>query len=194
MVKDDASESGSRTTGTTSDCSKPANYVVSPRELSLRLHELIQSRLETRIKELEIALSHRENRVGVQHQHSIVSARRFSYSGTESSSTHHSPTCICDEHDKREDEPSTGNSFCNDGESGTNRTQNGDYDSISHHGVITGEDRSPNLVQDMQRLTSLMSNEDSMSEDEGSDESELLLIKQIVERRRSGSSFNFKID
>lgn len=192
MVKDDASESGSRTTDTTSDCSKPANYAVSPWELTMRLHELIESRLETRIKELEIAISHRENRVGVQH--SIVSGRRFSYSGTESSSTHHSPTCICDEHDKRDDGPSTGNSFSKDGESGTNRTQNGDYDSISHHGVITGEDRSPNLVQDMQRLMSLMSNEDSMSEDEGSDESELLLIKQIIERRKSGSSFNFKID
>ncbi|KAH6807253.1 hypothetical protein C2S51_028361 [Perilla frutescens var. frutescens] len=169
------SESGRSTTGTRTDGSKPANYAVSPWELSLRLHELIESRLETRIKELEIALSHSDNRVEDY-------GRRFSCSETESSSTHHSPTCICDEHDKGEDEPS------NDGESGSHvidqgtrsssRIQNGDYyDSISHHG---GEDRSPN--------------EDSMSEDEGSDESEMLLIKQIIERRRSGSSFNFKMD
>ncbi|KAH6798703.1 hypothetical protein C2S51_035187 [Perilla frutescens var. frutescens] len=170
-----ASESGRSTTVTGTDGSKPANYAVSPWELSLRLHELIELRLETRIKELEIALSHSENRVGDY-------GRRFSCSETESSSTHHSPTCICDEHDKGEDEPS------NDGESGSHiddqgtrsssRIQNGDYyDSISHY---DGEERSPN--------------EDSMSEDEGSDDSEMLLIKQIIERRRSGSSFNFKID
>lgn len=33
-----------------------ANYAVSPRELSLRLHEVIQSRLEERVKELETEL------------------------------------------------------------------------------------------------------------------------------------------
>ena len=32
------------------------NYTVSPRELSLRLHDVIQSRLEARIEELENAL------------------------------------------------------------------------------------------------------------------------------------------
>ncbi|KAF5734119.1 hypothetical protein HS088_TW16G00561 [Tripterygium wilfordii] len=32
------------------------NYVVSPRELSLRLHEVVQSRLEERVEELETAL------------------------------------------------------------------------------------------------------------------------------------------
>ncbi|CAA6662945.1 unnamed protein product [Spirodela intermedia] len=42
----------------------PANYAVSPRQLSLRLHELIQSQLEDRIKELEEALSHSQRRGG----------------------------------------------------------------------------------------------------------------------------------
>ncbi|KAL9170450.1 hypothetical protein ABFS82_04G146300 [Erythranthe guttata] len=35
---------------------RSVNYAVSPRELSLRLHEVIQTRLEERIKELETAL------------------------------------------------------------------------------------------------------------------------------------------
>ncbi|XVE54693.1 hypothetical protein DITRI_Ditri03aG0102500 [Diplodiscus trichospermus] len=39
------------------------NYVVSPRELSLRLHEVIQSRLEERVKELETALQKSQGKV-----------------------------------------------------------------------------------------------------------------------------------
>lgn len=37
-----------------------ANHAVSPRELSLRLHEVIQSRLEEQVKELEIQLQNSE--------------------------------------------------------------------------------------------------------------------------------------
>ncbi|XP_022852159.1 uncharacterized protein LOC111373815 [Olea europaea var. sylvestris] len=58
---DYASESGRDGTKTATDCSQPINYAVSPRELSLRLHELIESRLEAHIKELEIALEYSEN-------------------------------------------------------------------------------------------------------------------------------------
>ncbi|XP_010547751.1 PREDICTED: uncharacterized protein LOC104819401 [Tarenaya hassleriana] len=39
------------------------NYAVSPRELSLRLHEVINSRLEERIKELEVALRESQREV-----------------------------------------------------------------------------------------------------------------------------------
>ncbi|KAL1551130.1 hypothetical protein AAHA92_19010 [Salvia divinorum] len=183
---DDATESESRTTDTTADCSKPVNYSVSPWELSLRLHELIESRLEARIKDLEIALSQSKNRVGIQHR--IVSGRRYSYSETESSSAHHSPTCICDEHAMREDEPSE-----NDGESGSNSIDRGGR---STNGLQNGNCDSmkdmPQIWDNKQTFMSLHTNEDSMSEDEGSDESEMLLIKQILERRKSGSGFNFK--
>lgn len=41
----------------------PANYAVSPHELSLRLHEVIQNQLETRVKELEIALENSQMKV-----------------------------------------------------------------------------------------------------------------------------------
>lgn len=50
------------------------NYAVSPRELSVRLHEVIQSRLEERIQELEAALqsSQREVRVvELEHKESL---------------------------------------------------------------------------------------------------------------------------
>ncbi|CAK9312229.1 unnamed protein product [Citrullus colocynthis] len=39
------------------------NYTVSPRELSLRLHDVIQSRLEARIKELETALQNNHKKL-----------------------------------------------------------------------------------------------------------------------------------
>ncbi|KAI3467245.1 hypothetical protein Pfo_023908 [Paulownia fortunei] len=227
------SESGNETTDTTTNCYQPVNYAVSPWELSLRLHELIESRLETHIKELEIALGSSQNRVQFLGSQSIFSGRRFPYSETESSSTHHYPTCICDEHAKREDVPSAENFSSNYvdaykepngillrvtdkdqenevGESSSKAVDqgkhpideiwNGEYDSISHHSVIMEEDRSLDLVEDMpeigdkQRSKSFMPNEDCVSEDEGTDESEMLLIKQIVERRKSGSSFNLKID
>ncbi|XP_027921925.1 uncharacterized protein LOC114179706 isoform X2 [Vigna unguiculata] len=41
----------------------PVNYAVSPHELTLRLHEVIQSRLEGRVKELEIALENSQRKL-----------------------------------------------------------------------------------------------------------------------------------
>ncbi|KAK7411338.1 hypothetical protein VNO78_02771 [Psophocarpus tetragonolobus] len=41
----------------------PANYAVLPHELSLRLHEVIQSQLEQRVNELEIALENSQRKV-----------------------------------------------------------------------------------------------------------------------------------
>jgi len=41
----------------------PVNYAVLPHELSLRLHEVIQSQLEQRMKELEIALENSQRKV-----------------------------------------------------------------------------------------------------------------------------------
>ncbi|KOM33178.1 hypothetical protein LR48_Vigan01g273400 [Vigna angularis] len=41
----------------------PVNYAVSPHELTLRLHEVIQSRLEGRVQELEIALENSQRKL-----------------------------------------------------------------------------------------------------------------------------------
>uniref|UniRef100_A0A0E0BUF0 Uncharacterized protein n=1 Tax=Oryza glumipatula TaxID=40148 RepID=A0A0E0BUF0_9ORYZ len=48
------------------DYTHDANYPVSPRDLSLRLHKVIQQRLEERIKELETALAQSEKQTQVQ--------------------------------------------------------------------------------------------------------------------------------
>ncbi|CAN8264850.1 unnamed protein product [Cochlearia groenlandica] len=45
---------------------EPGNYAVSPRELSLRLHKVINSRLEKRITELETALQESQRKVEQQ--------------------------------------------------------------------------------------------------------------------------------
>lgn len=55
------SESNQDARGTSPTCS--ANYAVSPRELSLHLHEVIQSRLQERVKELETALQNSQRKV-----------------------------------------------------------------------------------------------------------------------------------
>lgn len=68
----DSSESDSNTSGTWTVQSKPANYSVSPRELTSRLHEVIESRLEARIKELETALLRSQNRAcSLETQHKL---------------------------------------------------------------------------------------------------------------------------
>lgn len=57
FAKEDANESSSTST------THSANYAVSPTELTLRLHEVIQSRLENRIQELELALENSQRKV-----------------------------------------------------------------------------------------------------------------------------------
>lgn len=66
------------------------HYAVSPRELSLRLHEVIQSRLEARIIELEAALQKRPHSM---QQECIISMREL-YSEVGSLSTQQSPISV----------------------------------------------------------------------------------------------------
>lgn len=56
-----AKEYANESSGTSTTHS--ANYAVSPTELTLRLHEVIQSRLEKRIQELELALENSQRKV-----------------------------------------------------------------------------------------------------------------------------------
>ncbi|CAL9090329.1 unnamed protein product [Musa textilis] len=86
---DDASDSKSASTNYTNNF----NYAVSPRELSLRLHEVIQHRLEERIKELEGELwKTRKQLQSVESEH--VSRRAFSSSDMGSSSNQDSPIAL----------------------------------------------------------------------------------------------------
>ncbi|XP_061364956.1 uncharacterized protein LOC133308351 [Gastrolobium bilobum] len=61
----------------------PANYAVSAHELSLRLHEVIQSRLEERVNELEIALQNSQRKVRfMESEHEGCSQKYFPSSFT----------------------------------------------------------------------------------------------------------------
>lgn len=84
----DSSKSDSSTTRTWIVHSKPANYPVSPRELTSRLHEVIEARLEARIKELETALLHSQNRA-----YSLETQHDLSHQDFESRETE-SPACL----------------------------------------------------------------------------------------------------
>lgn len=237
-TRDTVSDSGDESTGTTTNISQPPNYAVSPRELSFRLHELIESRLEARIKELEIALSNSENRVRVLGSQGVVSGTRLSYSETEYSCSPQSPINICGHDtadgslvknissnsldsikeengilsratdiDQVRDEKSISN-FGSDHEMHSTVQKFMDHlfveakSRVSHNDAVMEKDGArEDSVQDMVRTwdrqmsRSLMLDEDFESEDEEeTDESEMLLIKKIVERRRSGSAFVFNFD
>ncbi|KAI9117198.1 hypothetical protein K1719_011364 [Acacia pycnantha] len=57
----------------------PGNYAVSPHELTLRMHEVIESRLEERVKELEIALENSQRKVQLMEtEHKRYHLRNFS--------------------------------------------------------------------------------------------------------------------
>lgn len=70
------SESNQDARGTSPTCS--ANYAVSPRELSLHLHEVIQSRLQERVKELETALQNSQMKVQLLESEHKNAQRLFS--------------------------------------------------------------------------------------------------------------------
>ncbi|XP_009779140.1 protein POLAR-like 1 [Nicotiana sylvestris] len=100
MQCSDSSESEWDTSETRIYHSKPANYPVSPRELSLRLHEVIESRLEAQIKELETALYNSQIRAySLEAQH-ILSQMDYASSESESSAYPQSPYCY---HEANED-------------------------------------------------------------------------------------------
>lgn len=66
------SRSDSDASWTPADHTQTANDAVSPRELSLRLHEVIKSRLEAQIEELEAALQNSQKKVhSLKWQHRI---------------------------------------------------------------------------------------------------------------------------
>ncbi|XP_042498859.1 uncharacterized protein LOC122077118 [Macadamia integrifolia] len=84
--QDDSDQNASDTSTTPTHA---ANYAVSPRELSLRLHKVIQERLEERIMELETALQQSQQRMHILESEGVNSQRDFSNSEI-GSSTHES--------------------------------------------------------------------------------------------------------
>ncbi|MED6145030.1 hypothetical protein PIB30_021178 [Stylosanthes scabra] len=64
----------------------PANYAVSAHELSLRLHEVIQSRLEDRVEELELALQNSQRKLRVMELKHAGSSQKYFPSSEQASS------------------------------------------------------------------------------------------------------------
>lgn len=80
--------------GSGSSTPRSANYAVSPMELSLRLHEVIRSRLEGRVEELERALQNSEKKVRLMESERISHWREFSNSESGTSSMQGSPVIM----------------------------------------------------------------------------------------------------
>ncbi|RWR72887.1 pericentriolar material 1 protein [Cinnamomum micranthum f. kanehirae] len=87
LINGGAPDSDHDSGGSSTNHTHPANYAVSPKELSLRLHQLIQSRLEERVSELELALQDSQKRLQF-----MEAQRDFSNSDLGSPSTQESPT------------------------------------------------------------------------------------------------------
>ncbi|KAM3754770.1 hypothetical protein ACB098_03G190500 [Castanea mollissima] len=77
-------------TSTSTDYTHTANCGVSPRELSIRLHEVIHLRLEARIRELETALEDTQMRLHAMKSEHIISQNNLYVE--KRSSTQESPT------------------------------------------------------------------------------------------------------
>lgn len=92
-VSEDQDDSASDSENTTNH-NHNVNHAVSPRELSLRLHDVIQLRLEERIKELEDELQQTKKQLQSAESERLPSQRAFSSSDMESSSNQDSPTGI----------------------------------------------------------------------------------------------------
>ncbi|KAJ0038585.1 hypothetical protein Pint_23498 [Pistacia integerrima] len=88
------SDSDHEVSGTSTNPPDIENYAVSPRELSLQLHKVIQSRLEARIMELEAALEHNQKRLHSMKSESVKPWRERDSYGELESSSHESTTFI----------------------------------------------------------------------------------------------------
>lgn len=167
-----------------------ANYAVSPRELTLRLHEVIQSRLEERVKELETELENSHRKVQFMESERKTFIRDLSDSELRSSSYENAV----------QDRPVIINLFgealdaYNEADGIFSKLNESEEADLSFGEVNTlrmseqnGGVSSPALVSHEVRNLDERLLWDDESEN-GHDEVEMQLIKQIVEKTRKGSS------
>ncbi|KAJ1265968.1 hypothetical protein BS78_08G114800 [Paspalum vaginatum] len=194
------------------DYTRGGNYPVSPRDLSIRLHKVIQRRLEDRIKELESALAHRQKQEQLQ---MMVTERICSNSESGSSTNHESPMfiqetssaaqpyCLNLSGDALEAYDEAYEEFMRIADSPCTTSTNGKpqatEDYLVDHGLIWGmeEDssRKPKEVPAWEQILTTQSaypsraqesDGDDGSSDDDEDDSKVL-IQQIVERTKQGS-------
>ncbi|KAL1531688.1 hypothetical protein AAHA92_31801 [Salvia divinorum] len=180
-------------------------YPVSPRELSLRLHQVIQSRLEERIKELETALQNSQQKskyMGSKHVHPW---RELSSPGTRNSSAHDSP--IARNEHKPMDEPvvislsgealaayneaydvftKVSESDEEDFQAGFENGYHAEYDSNEVQETVFHQ-RTEEDLYSPQNNNALGRRRDEVEDCDEDDEIERLLIRQIVEKAKQGS-------
>ncbi|CAL4905705.1 unnamed protein product [Urochloa decumbens] len=189
------------------------NYPVSPRDLSIRLHKVIQHRLEDRIKELESALAHSQKQAQMQMMltDGIFSERICSNSETGSSnqespmfiqetSSMAEPYCLNLSGDALEAYDEAYEEFMRIADSPCTTSTNGKpqvtEDYLVDRGLIWGmeEDisREPKEVPTWEQVLksvdhSRAQESDGNDEDETDDDDSKVLIQQIVERTKQGS-------
>lgn len=176
--------------GTATNQTHTPNYAVSPHELSLRLHELIQSRLEARIMELETQLQDQQNGANFRSNESqlLSSKREFSHCEIDSSSTEESPVFIDEGNESHEPlvmslSGEALNAYNEAYEEMMKMTEN------NQENPDNGCDLHHEINEEMWPR-SWGSNEVGESGEETEDEDDVmgkLLIKQIVEKTRQGS-------
>ncbi|KAG8093057.1 hypothetical protein GUJ93_ZPchr0012g20373 [Zizania palustris] len=198
------------------DCTHDANYPVSPRDLSLRLHKVIQQRLEERIKELETALvqSGKQAQVQLMATEQIFSERTFSNSDSGSSNQESpvyiqetgslaEPICLNLAGDALEAYDEAYEEFMRIADSPCTTSTNGkpqvheDYsvDRTLIWGMEDGSARKLKKVLTWERISkngepNRVQESDGDDEDESEeddDQDSKMLIQQIVERTKQGS-------
>ncbi|KAK8937383.1 hypothetical protein KSP39_PZI012098 [Platanthera zijinensis] len=87
-------EDGKDATASSTTEAYDANYSVSPKELSLRLHKVIESRLEERIKELETELEQTQLKLKLVEAERVTSSKPPFSSSDAGSSNHSSPRTL----------------------------------------------------------------------------------------------------
>ncbi|XP_074565758.1 uncharacterized protein LOC141822220 [Curcuma longa] len=197
MVSEDHSTSANESRSSSANLIHDANYSVSPCELSLRLHEVIQLRLQERIKELETALHQTQKQLRLLESDHLLTHRAFSSSDMGSSSNLDSPTGL-DAYDelyeefvqatnKEENQPTTTYS----------RHQRSHYLHSSDDNLIWEMDDPKSCGRESmgdQKLKNKGSfyrdeiEDEYDNDDDNQDDDEMkILIKQILEKTRQGS-------
>ncbi|CBI15120.3 unnamed protein product, partial [Vitis vinifera] len=189
-----------------------ANYAVSPRELSLRLHEVIQSRLEERVKELETELQNSNRKLQFMESERLTCYEEFADSIL-GSSTQRTPIALPVEESnpiaqlsvvnlpedaynevedfmketqsESEDFPST--AYRNNHQDGLHQF---DGSVLWDHEDLLKRQRRTFIPQEVRTLEEHILMDRELSGDENNDEADdemKLLIQQIVEKSRQGS-------
>lgn len=177
--------------GSATSTPHPVDYAVSPRELSLRLHEVLQSQLEERLKELEMALQNSERKVRYMEAELVSSWRDSSNSEGGSSSTHGSPVTKVEQ--RTADQPVVINlsgealDAYNEAFDEFTRLNESEEEDIAVASGVKNSNHQENSHKREHNFDLIENGRTNDESEDGDDEMEKLLIRHIVEKARKGS-------